>query len=216
MIDTIIFDLDGTLVDSLEDLANTTNILLKKYSYPTHKLDEYRYFVGNGVNKLLENAFKPNKIDIQKIRSEFDEIYLEHCLDNTKPYKGILECVNEFYNQGYKLSIVTNKPSAMASKIGKTLFKDKFAYIFGNTSYQPRKPDPTLTNLAINLMESKKKNVVYIGDSDVDVQTAINTKVKCIGCDWGFRGKDELIKAGCDAVATHPSDIKEIINDWNK
>lgn len=217
MINTIIFDLDGTLVDSLVDLANTTNQILQEYNYPTYPVDKYRHFVGNGIIKLIERVLpQGNKEKVTEFKKRFDQLYEQKCLENTKPYPGIKELINDLVNKGYNLAVVTNKPHDHAVKIVKTLFPDCFDYVFGNNPLQPKKPDPCLTNLAINLLDVKKNQVVYIGDSDVDMQTALNTKVKSIGVAWGFRGREELLASGADAIANQASDIMEIINDWNK
>ena len=133
MINTIIFDLDGTLIDSLVDLANTVNVILTEKGYPTHTLDEYRYFVGNGVLKLLERALPADhQGDITAVKKRFDEIYGEICLENTKPYPGITKLINTLADQGYNLAGVTNKPQDHAVKIVKTLFPGCFTYIFGS------------------------------------------------------------------------------------
>ena len=217
MINTIIFDLDGTLVDSLEDLADTMNLLLEKRGYPTYKLEQYRYFVGNGLVKLIERALpQEHRDEIRDLKQEFDKIYNQNCLNKTKPYPGIIKLLNSLKDKGYNLAIVTNKPQVHASKIAKTLFPDCFKYIFGNSERHPKKPDPCLTNLVINLFDVKKNEVVYIGDSDVDIQTAKNTKVKSIGAAWGFRGAAELTKYGADYVAYHADEILEVLNDWSK
>lgn len=217
MINTIIFDLDGTLIDSLVDLANTVNVILTEKGYPTHTLDEYRYFVGNGVLKLLERALPADhQGDITDVKKRFDEIYGEICLENTKPYPGITKLINTLADQGYNLAVVTNKPQDHAVKIVKTLFPGCFKYIFGSSIRHPKKPDPCLTNLVINLFDVRKNEVVYIGDSDVDILTAKNTKVRSIGVSWGFRGRQELLENGADLVVDHADEIKEAINDWCK
>ena len=141
----------------------------------------------------------------------FDEIYKENCLKNTKPYKGMVELIDELYHQGYKLAVVTNKPKENAVTIVNHLFPGKFMYVFGNTVYQPKKPHPCLVQLAMQLMESQKNETLMIGDSNVDIETAINAKIKSIGCEWGFRGKEELVQAGADYTVSKPSDIKDIL-----
>ena len=217
MINTLIFDLDGTLVDSLIDLCQTTNQVLKEYGFKTHELDSYKQFVGNGVDKLIERALPDDKKDLVKeARVRFDQIYLDNCLNNTKPYPGILELIEELDLRDYHLAVVTNKPKVNAIKIVKHLFGDKFTYIFGNTSFQPKKPNPCLTNLAIDLFGVNKNEVLYVGDSDVDIQTALNTKVKSIGCTWGFRGEQELKEAGANYIVSQASEIMEVIHDCDK
>lgn len=217
MINTVIFDLDGTLINSIDDLGDTVNKLLKKRNYPVHPKEAYYHFVGDGVIKLIERALPENcHEDIMALKKEFDEIYTNNCLNKTKPYDGIVELLNKLKAANYNLAIVTNKPQNHAIKIAKTFFPDTFAYIFGNSALQPKKPDPCLTNLVINLFDVKKNEVVYIGDSDVDIQTAKNTKVKSIGVAWGFRGKEELINSNADIVVDRPQEIWGVINDWSK
>lgn len=216
MINTIIFDLDGTLVDSLNDLANTVNGILSEKGYPTHTLEEYRYFVGNGVVKLIERALpKEHQEDAAVLKKRFDEIYEDSCLNNTKPYPGVFELINNLADQDYNLAVVTNKPQEHAIKIVKTLFPNCFKYIFGSSSRHPKKPDPCLTNLTINLFDVNKNEAVYIGDSDVDMQTAKNAKIKSIGVSWGFRGRQELLDNGANTVVDHASEIIGVINDWS-
>ncbi|MFQ9072562.1 MAG: HAD family hydrolase [Faecalibacillus faecis] len=139
MYNTLIFDLDGTLVDSIEDLALSTNILMEESQFPTYDLETYKQFVGNGVDKLIERALpEEHKKEVRKYRARFDEIYKENCLKNTKPYPGMEELIDELYHQGYKLAVVTNKPKINAVTIVNHLFPGKFMYVFGNTVYQPK------------------------------------------------------------------------------
>lgn len=217
MIDTVIFDLDGTLVDSLEDLADTVNLLLKKRGYPTHELDQYRCFVGDGVIKLLERALPlEHQGDVMTLKKEFDLVYGQNCLNKTKPYPGISELINQLSDSDVNLAIVTNKPQEHAVKITKALFPNRFKYVFGNSVRHPKKPDPCLTNLVINLFDVKKNMVIYVGDSDVDIQTAKNAKVKSIGVSWGFRGAKELKACQADYIVENANEIWRIVNDWCK
>ena len=121
------------------------------------------------------------------------------------------ELIDELYHQGYKLAVVTNKPKINAVTIVNHLFPGKFMYVFGNTVDQPKKPHPCLVQLAMQLMESNKNETLMIGDSNVDIETAINAKIKSIGCEWGFRGKEELVQAGATYTVSKPSDIKDIL-----
>lgn len=212
MIKTLIFDLDGTLVNSIKDLALATNVLLKEDHLPLHDLDEYKLFVGNGVDKLIERALPDDRKDqVKAYRQRFDQYYSSHCLEHTRPYPQMKELIDKLVQNGYQLAVVTNKPKANAVTIVNALFPGQFAYVFGNTSYQPKKPHPCLTQLAMQLLEAKKEETVFIGDSHVDVETAKNAKLKCIGCLWGFRGKEDLQEA--DFLAETPMDIFKIIQN---
>lgn len=212
MINTLIFDLDGTLVDSIEDLANATNYILKEDHLPLHDLTEYRLFVGNGVDKLLERALpKEKKNQVQAYRKRFDKYYKDHCLDHTKPYPHMKQLINQLHEKGYQLAVVTNKPKINAVTIVNSLFPGQFSYIFGNTPYQPKKPHPCLTQLAMQLLDANKNETLYIGDSDVDIETAKNAKIKSVGCTWGFRGRKELEKAGAHYLVDEPMEILELL-----
>lgn len=217
MVNTLIFDLDGTLVDSLIDLGQTTNRILTEYGFPIHEMSQYRQFVGNGATKLIEKALPSDKKElVQEARQRFDELYGQYCLDNTRPYTGIEELLQYLKMHGYHLAVVTNKPKDNAVKIVNHLFPDTFSYVFGNTNFQPKKPDPCLTNLVIDLFGVKKNEVIFVGDSCVDIETANHAKVKSIGCSWGFRGKVELLKAGASFIVDRPCEIKEILNDCSQ
>lgn len=212
MYKTLIFDLDGTLVDSLEDLAMSTNLLLAENNFPIHDMEVYKQFVGNGVDKLIERALPDDKKgEVNKYRNRFNEIYNDNCLKHTLPYDGMKELIDDLYYNGYKLAVVTNKPKAYATKIVNQLFPNRFAYVFGNTVYQPKKPHPCLVQLAMQLLETNKNETVFIGDSNVDIETAINAKIASIGCLWGFRTKEELEAAGATYTVNKPSEIKDLL-----
>ena len=212
MINTLIFELDGTLVDSIEDLAQATNYLLKEDDLPLHDLKEYRLFVGNGVDKLLERALPcDRKQMVKEYRQRFDQYYKDHCLDHTKPYFHMKELIDTLNQKGYKMAVVTNKPKANATTIVNALFPGCFAYVFGNTSYQPKKPHPCLTQLAMQLLDARQDETLFIGDSHVDIETAKNAKLKSVGCTWGFRGRQELENAGATYLVDDPLDILKLL-----
>lgn len=217
MITTCIFDFDGTLVNSLEDLADTTNMLLQQHGYATHPLEEYKTFVGNGIDMLLQRAFKNDDQDfIKKIRIEFDSLYQTYGLRKTKPYTGIIELVTALQQKGLKLAVVTNKAHEIANTMVETIFPHTFLYTYGGSIDYPHKPNPAIVYRVIDQMNSKPEECVFIGDSDVDIVTGKNANIKTIGVTWGFRKRQELEKHGADAIVNTPNEIESIIDDWRK
>lgn len=216
MINTIIFDLDGTLIDSIADLGLATNKTLAEMGYPSHPLTQYKQFVGNGVTKLIERALPDDHKDrLAEAKTLFYKYYDKTCLENTLPYPGIKDLLRELKTD-YNLAVVTNKPHKYALILVNHFFPDTFTYIFGDQGLQPVKPDPIRVRLVMDLFDVKKENVVYIGDSDVDIVTGKNAKVRSIGCAWGFRGRKELEAVGADYVVDGAKEIKEVIDCWNK
>lgn len=209
-----IFDLDGTLVDSLMDLAISTNKVLKMHGLPTHEISAYNQFVGNGVKKLIERALPQDKLDLVDVcLKEFYQIYDDHCLDHTKPYEGIEILINELKEEGILLSVVTNKPHHLAVKIVEKLFPDTFVSILGQQNLYPTKPHPESTFIALMEMRLSKNDCYFIGDSNVDIQTGYQAEMDTIGVCWGFRGREELAKEGATYIVDVPHQIKEIVNE---
>lgn len=207
-----LFDLDGTLVNSLEDLAMSTNIVLKNHHLPEHDISEYNQFVGNGVRKLMERALGEKHIDrIEECLSEFQSIYQEHCLDHTHPYPGIKDLISTLHQAGIQLAVVTNKPHHIAVKIVEELFPNMFISIMGQQDLYPIKPHPESVFLALMAMGLSKNDCYFIGDSNVDIDTGYNADMETIGVCWGFRGRKELEEAGADFVVENAEEIKEII-----
>lgn len=177
-----LFDLDGTLVNSIEDLAISTNEVLKLHGLPTYDISQYRLFVGNGVKKLMERALGQEHIDLlDECLNDFQKIYRQHCLDHTLPYQGIKELIDDLKAKGIKMSVVTNKPHALAIKIVETLFPDTFVAIYGQQDLYPVKPDPQSTYLALMAMKLDKKDCLFIGDSQVDIDTGYNAEIDSVG-----------------------------------
>ncbi|MCD7949381.1 MAG: HAD family hydrolase [Erysipelotrichaceae bacterium] len=215
MIKGCIFDLDGTLANTLLDLAFSANKVLEMHHLPIHDISDYNLFVGNGVKKLMERALGDEHLDIlDECLRDFYRIYDEHLLDNTKAYDGIIELVDELYNDGILLAVVTNKPHHNAVKLTEYLFPHKFISIYGNQNIYPVKPCPDSLYLALNDMQLSEDDCIFIGDSNVDVQTAKNAHMPCIGVAWGFRGRKELEAAGADYVIDKANEIASIIDEY--
>lgn len=206
-----VFDLDGTLADTLEDLATAVNYGLIKLGYPVHHIDKYNNFVGNGILKLCERALPEGKSEsLQELHDIFDSFYKNHCMDKTKEYTGITELLRQLSKNGVDIAVATNKDQTFATKIVAKLFPYiKFVKVLGGCNERPKKPAP---DIIYEIKGDREYSEIYmIGDSNVDIETAKNAGMKSIGCLWGFRTEQELKDAGADYVVSEPSEIKEII-----
>ena len=215
MVKLVIFDLDGTLLNSLEDLAASTNYALRRHGYPEHELPAYRYFVGNGIDKLLERAL-PETVrtpeNVKKIKEDFVAYYAVHKADFTAPYAGIPELLKELKGQGILLAVASNKyHSATIALVPEYFGEGLFDFVFGQRDGVPIKPDPTIVFDIIAAAGVRKEEVFYVGDSGVDMQTAVNSGVTSVGVTWGFREREELLANGACHIADHPDEIIEII-----
>lgn len=206
-----IFDLDGTLADSLCDLADSVNIVLERHGYPTHETEKYKYFVGNGALKLIERTLPESERTpevIQAVHAEYSKVYAERMLCRTKPYEGIKEVLAELKGRGCKLAVASNKPDDCSVMIVEALFgKEIFDSIHGKREGVPTKPSPDIICQIMEELGAKPDECIHSGDSNVDVQTAHNAGIECIGCTWGFRTEEELVTAGADHIARIPKDI---------
>ena len=215
MIKAAIFDLDGTLLNTLEDVVNACNYALKKCNFKTHSIEEYKVFVGVGRSKLIErivpDEYKGNDEVKNKVLRLFDEYYSGHMLDMTKPYEGICEMLKSLKEKGVKLAVVSNKPDEFVGGIVKKYFGDTFEIVHGQRTNYPVKPDPTTVYEVIEYFGIKLNESIYVGDSNVDIYTAKNAKVKSIGVAWGFRGEEELREAGADYIVYDSNEIAELI-----
>lgn len=210
---TAIFDLDGTLADTLYDLADAVNYGLRQLGYPEHEYDKYKFFVGNGVQKLCFRALpEDKKDDTEKLHGYFNEYYGEHFLDKTKLYDGMYETLKKLSENGVKLAIATNKPENFAVEIADALLSEfDFVKILGGCDYRPKKPDTAILVEIFAALPDKENRVFMIGDSNVDIQVGKNAGVETIGCVWGFRGREELETAGADFIAETADDIVKFI-----
>jgi len=207
----VIFDLDGTLLNTLRDLAEAGNYTLRKLKYPTHNIDEYRYFVGNGIPKLVERMLPANSDSEQKeiALKVFCQYYNEHMEDYTEPYSGVSEMLRQLKEKGIKTAVVTNKAHEFAEIIIKKYFKNMIDDVYGNSAPHPQKPDPYWVNRAIENVNMNKKDVLYVGDSGVDMITAVNSDVDSCGVLWGFRDEVELRENGAKHIC---AEINQLLN----
>ena len=213
-INTVVFDLDGTLLDTLTDLMNSVNFALRKHDLPERSYQEIRSFVGNGVRLLVERAV-PEQTTAEltdSVFSSFRQHYMEHCKDTTKPYEGIVELLKELKEKEYKLAIVSNKLQGAVSELNEQFFSDFVEVAIGESENVRRKPAPDSVLRALELLGSSKDETVYVGDSDVDVATAAAAGLDCISVLWGFRDEELLRKCGAENFVSAPQKVIELIS----
>lgn len=209
-----IFDLDGTLVNSLDDLANNANDTLHAYGFPVHEVEAYRYFVGNGSRKLIERILPEKHATdmafVEQFMSEYKDCYARNLLQKTKPYDGIMEMLEELRRRGIPMAVCTNKHQSAAEMIVKTLFPHGiFQEIIGDQEGLPRKPDPQKVLRIMRDFGVTGEQTAYFGDTDVDMDTARNAGAFAVGVLWGFRAREELVAHGADILLTHPMELFE-------
>lgn len=206
---TYIFDLDGTLLSTLNDLASSTNYSLRWAGMPERTIEEVRMFVGNGVKLLMERAIPEgvNNPKFEETYAKFREHYMEHNLDTTRPYDGVPELLHELKRRGKHLAIVSNKFYAATQDLAKHFFPDTIEVAIGERENIRKKPAPDTVLEALRQLNVSKEDAVYIGDSDVDIMTAKNCGLPCISVLWGFRDKDFLIEHGGSLFVEKPINI---------
>ena len=209
-----VFDLDGTLVNSLDDLADSANATLRAHSFPVHEVEAYRYFVGDGTRKLMERILpQENAADtifVEQFMSEYKDCYARNLLQKTKPYDGIMEMLEELRRRGIPMAVCTNKHQSAAEMIVKTLFPHGiFQEIIGDQEGLPRKPDPQKVLRIMRDFGVTGEQTAYFGDTDVDMDTARNAGAFAVGVLWGFRAREELVAHGADILLTHPMELFE-------
>lgn len=205
-----VFDLDGTLIDSLEDLAESTNRALAQNGFPRHPTQRYRTFVGDGVGLLVRRALgsAATPENEEKILAGFNREYAVHYADHTRPYPGIPEALRALAQKGVRCAVLSNKPDNFVKEIVSRMFPDfPFAWVQGKAEGFARKPDPASLLHILQSLAVPKNRVLYIGDSDVDIETGRNAGVETCGVAWGFRGRAELAAAGASHVADAPGEL---------
>lgn len=207
----VIFDLDGTLLNTLDDLADSTNYALSRFGYPTRTIDEVRQFVGNGVAKLIERAIPEgkNNPNFEKCLAIFKENYAQNMYNKTAPYNGIIEMLSNLKSKGIKIAVVSNKFDLAVKELCKKYFEGVIDFAAGENEAQGirKKPAPDTVISVLNEFNFAPEDAVYVGDSDVDIMTAKNSKMPCISVTWGFRDEEFLLENGATILINAPSEI---------
>lgn len=214
----LFFDLDGTLLDSLADIANACNTILKKHGYPTHALPQYRQFVGNGFGKLVGDALPADAaLDSQaktQLIEEARQYYGLHMYDSTRPYDGVMAALENLSAAGHPLAVLSNKPDEHTVEIVQRYFSAiPFTLVRGARKDVPLKPQPHALLDMMQIMHISVAKALYVGDSNVDILTARNAGVTSVGVSWGFRGADELRQAGADHIIDNPSQLPTLAKE---
>ena len=209
----VIFDLDGTLTDTLEDLFISVNHALNSCGLPERSLEEVRRFVGNGVRKLIERSVPEGTAatQLEKCFEAFKAHYIIHCQDHTCLYPGIATLLMTLHAKGYRMAVVSNKLQKGVDEIVRTYFKGVIDAAIGEQAGIPRKPAPDMVDAALKQLGVSKEEAIYVGDSDVDLQTAKNAGLPCISVLWGFRSRDFLIAHGATTLVEHPQDVLSFV-----
>lgn len=210
---TVIFDLDGTLLNTLDDLANALNHTLTQFGFPARTRDEVQNFVGNGLRKLLERAI-PNGLDNPKFEEvfvQFKSYYTSHCKEVTVPYPGIMEVLNTLFEKQIPMAIVSNKNDAAVKELSADFFKGLIPVAIGEREGILKKPAPDTVLTALSELGADASTAVYVGDSDVDIKTAANSGMDCISVSWGFRGREFLEKEGASVIIDTPSELLKFL-----
>lgn len=216
----VIFDMDGTILNTIDDLTDASNFINQKYGYPLHTVEEFKFFVGNGIPKMIQRSLPADVSEstYKKILEEYIEYYGNHCAIKTAPYEGVVDCIKKLRAEGIKIAVNTNKVESAAIDLCNTYFPGCFDIISGSRPGIPPKPAPDgifeiLKRADITLEDAQHGNsdgsatACYIGDSDVDLQTGINSGLDFIGVDWGFRGRDFLINHGAKTVVMNADEL---------
>lgn len=213
MYKTYIFDLDGTLLDTLQDLAASVNYALRQHHMPEHSVDDIRRFVGNGVRMLMTRAVPDGEDNPQfeAVFATFRQYYMQHSLDTTRPYEGIPELIHELKARGCQMAVVSNKMMAATQELVRHFFPE-IPVAIGEHEAEgiKKKPAPDTVYAALDALGIPSPSAVYVGDSDVDLATARNSGLPCISVLWGFRDRDFLLAHGATTFVSHPLDILKI------
>ena len=208
--DTVLFDLDGTLLDTLEDILDAANHTLRALGYPERTLAEMRRFVGNGAEMQMRRALgaDADEAAVAKALSLYKPYYAAHSQIRTKPYAGVTELMTSLKAEGFRLAVVSNKPDEAARPLVAMHFGTLADVVMGETAQRRRKPAPDMVNDALAALGADRSRAVYVGDSEVDIETAKNAGLPCISVTWGFRDREQLIEAGASELADTAQELR--------
>ncbi len=212
--DTVIFDMDGTLLNTLEDMKDSMNHVLARHGFPARNLEEIRSFVGNGIARLTELAI-PNGKDnslYEECLAEYREHYSKNMMRRTAVYPGIYELLGKLKDNDYKLAIVSNKFDSAVKELNGVYFSDYIKIAIGSSDNTARKPAPDTVINAMAELKSSKDKTIYVGDSDVDVNTAKNAGIVSVGVTWGFRDREVLEEHGANYIINNPHELLDVLN----
>lgn len=207
----VIFDMDGTLLNTLDDITDSVNYVIGRYGYPSKSIDEIRDYVGNGAKRLLEQCFT-RKLDdryFTRMLGQYKQHYLENCLNKTRPYPQTIELLHKLREMGVKLGIVSNKPDATVKRLNSLFFEEYITVALGEHLNEKTKPEPDLVFMALEQMDVDPRDALYVGDSEVDILTARNAEIPCVSVTWGFRDADALKAAGAGCIINRPLELLE-------
>ncbi|MDR3245706.1 MAG: HAD family hydrolase [Prevotellaceae bacterium] len=206
----IIFDLDGTLINSIPDIADSMNEVLSSYGYPQYTHNQYKYFVGNGIRRLVERCIPPEHgtpANVESIYRSMVEVYGNNCVNKTNLYEGIPELLDGLSAKGIKMAILSNKTDSITQKVCDKLFTNRhFELILGATNNFPKKPNPESALFVAHSISTSPEDIFYLGDTSIDMETACSAGFFPAGTSWGFRPKDELLNFGAKFIADNPPD----------
>ena len=210
---SLFFDLDGTLLDTLDDLRDSVNTVLSRYHLPPITKDEAAHFLGNGAKHLVHCALK-NQVSPEfeeKILQEYKIWYQDHCRIKTAPYPGVMELLSTLKEKGFQMAVVSNKPDPAVKELNAFFFGNLLETAIGEQEGIRRKPAPDALIEAMRLLEASQNACLYIGDTEVDLQTAKNAGIQCISVSWGFRTKEELLQSGADTIVNTASELQSLL-----
>jgi phosphoglycolate phosphatase len=214
----IIFDLDGTLVNSLEDISDSMNNVLQRYGFPPHDIQTYKHFIGNGLNLVCE-ALPEGSRDEKLITKCYDlmmDEYRNNCINKTQPYDGITELLNELATREIKLAVFSNKVDDLTKKVVMNLLPNwNFEVVIGFSDEIPRKPNPLGAFLISKQLEISPEELIYVGDTDLDMKTANSAGMFAVGVLWGFRTKEQLTATGAKYLLNHPLELIQMLKEFN-